>query len=176
MDSSDRAENLFCKTETQCASTHHSRTHIHVERHTLSSQECSTLVCEMAGLKRKVFSWVLNSDRVRIFLHIGAAGIELQRDGATKLNGHCQCRIQCNYSLSFCFIWRRFLRFVVVSENNTGTCIVYTTVVLGQVTGLSKELCLYAGTTNGKSSSANADIPNALNATWQQTWWASVNP
>ena len=32
-----------------------------------------------------------------------------------------------------------------VFESSTATCFVYTTVVLGQPAGLSKEACLYAG-------------------------------
>ena len=33
--------------------------------------------------------------------------------------------------------------FTVVFQNNTATCFAYTTMALGQPTGLSKELCLY---------------------------------
>ena len=42
-------------------------------------------------------------------------------------------------------IWTASKRFTVVFENNTATCFLYTTIVPGQPTSLSKEACLYAG-------------------------------
>ena len=54
--------------------------------HNLWSQELFIQICEKACLKRKVLSWVLNSDRVGRFCRL--ASNEFQTDRALKLNEH----------------------------------------------------------------------------------------
>ena len=73
------ARKSFCKTKSQCTSTHPSCA-IHVDLHIHSIINCHRKglprFCEKACLKKKLLSWVLNPDRVGIFCRL--AGREFQ--------------------------------------------------------------------------------------------------
>ena len=79
--------NSFCKTKTQCASTHHLCPYIFIytrwHAHNQLSQEWFAYVREKARLKRKLLSWTLNSDATG--RSCTPAGREFQTDGETKL-------------------------------------------------------------------------------------------